>query len=116
MINWWISCIQSLFFFPNPTKVSKSITDSTVFVSKEEVYKNVGESFVVIVIVTQHLFCIWFGFITSVNPHMKINTNTFNSSTFYLLDLSKGNNINTRTSIYIEKGTPLAPDHGLNNL
>ena len=46
---------------------------------------------------------------------MKIN-NTFNSSTFYLLDLSKGNNINTRTSIYIEKGTPLAPDHGLNNL
>ena len=71
---------------------------------------------VVIVIVTQHLFCIWFGFITSVNRHMKINTNTFNSSTFYLLDLSKGNNINTRTSIYIEKGTPLAPDHGLNNL
>jgi hypothetical protein len=58
-----------LVFFPNPTKVSKSITDSTVFVSKEEVYKNVGESFVVIVIATQHLFCIWFGKSTHENKH-----------------------------------------------
>ena len=34
----------------------------------------------------------------------------------FTYDLSEGNDIHTRTSIYIEKGTPLVPSHGLNML
>ena len=30
------------------------------------------------------LICVWFCIVTSVTPHMEINTNTYNISTFYL--------------------------------